>query len=73
MVSVAEAAPAGPFTVIFTAVLPAALSDPERMPVFSSSVRPAGRFSAAKVSGPSPVAGMRNRNGRPGVAPTMRG
>jgi len=28
------AAPAGPFTVIFTAVLPASLSDPERTPVF---------------------------------------
>ena len=38
-----------------------------------SSVRPAGRFFAENVSGPSPDAGMRKRNGRPGVAPVMRG
>ena len=28
---------------------------------------------AAKVSGPSPVAGIKNKNGLPGVAPVMRG
>ena len=28
---------------------------------------------AANVSGASPVAGMRKRNGRPGVPPVMRG
>ena len=42
------------------------------MPVVRSSVSPAGRWRAEKASGPSPVAGMRNRNGRPGVEPTTR-
>ena len=43
------------------------------MPVFASSVRPAGRFFAANVSGSSPDAGIMNMNGLPGVAPVMRG
>ena len=38
------------------------------MPVLASSASPSGRFSAEKRSGASPVAGIRNRNGRPGRA-----
>ena len=33
----------------------------------------AGGSATLNVSGASPVAGIRNRNGRPGVAPTIRG
>ena len=43
------------------------------MPVFESNVSPAGRFLAAYVNGPSPEAGIRNKNGRPGVAPVILG
>ena len=43
------------------------------MPVAESSEMPSGRCSAAYFSGFSPVAGIRNRNGRPGVVPTTRG
>ena len=53
--------------------VPAALSDPLMMPVLGSSVSPAGRFVAEKLSGPSPVAGIRNTSGRPGVHPVIRG
>ena len=41
-------------------------------PVASSSVNPAGRFSAENCIGRSPVAGIRNRNGLPGRTPTTR-
>jgi len=47
-------------------------------PVCGSSCKPAGKLSAAKVIGRSPVAAMVNKNGEPGrtpkiVAPLMRG
>ena len=60
-------------TVTSTTVRPAFVSDPVMSPVCASSVRPAGRFFAANVSGSSPDAGIRNMNGRPGVAPVIVG
>ena len=73
ILSRAAARPFGPVTDRPTTVVPAAFTEPPRMPVFGSSVTPAGRPEAEKASGPWPVAGMRNRNGRPGVVPTTRG
>ena len=52
-----------------TGWLPAAGVRPVMMPVCGSSVSPAGRPSAAKAIGRSPVHGMRYRNGFPGRAP----
>src|SRR5262245_16163684 len=65
--------PAADVTVTWTTVLPAAFSAPVIMPVAESNIRPSGRLLAANVMGPSPEAGIRNRNGRPGVAPVTRG
>ena len=65
--------PFGLVTVTSTTVRPALESDPVIRPVLLSSVRPAGRFFAANVSGSSPDAGIRNMNGRPGVAPVIFG
>ena len=67
------ARPFGPATARSTTVVPRAVTEPVRIPALGSSVTPAGRPAAEKTSGPSPVAGMRNRNGRPGVVPTTRG
>ena len=52
---------------------PLACSEPLMIPVAGSSDSPSGRLRAEKLSGPSPVAGMRNRNGRPGVLPVIAG
>ena len=65
--------PRAPVTVTETDVRPARRRDPLMIPVCESSVSPAGKLVAANVSGPAPDAGMRNRNGLPGVAPVMRG
>src|ERR1051326_3505820 len=73
-VIVAEALfPFASLTDTSTSVRPAAFSEPVMMPVFGSSVSPAGRLRAEYVRSPSPDAGILNRNGRPGVAPVMRG
>ena len=47
MVRSRRAVPCGPRTVSCTRVVPAFRKDPEMMPVFGSSVRPAGRPWAA--------------------------
>ena len=73
MVSSRDALPFALCARTCTFVVPGSAIEPEMMPVFVSIESPAGRPVAAKVSGASPVAGSRNRNGRPGVAPTMRG
>src|SRR5262245_55524800 len=73
MVRVREALPAALATVISTSLRPSRAMAPEMMPVAASSASPAGKPRALKLSGASPVAGMRNRNGRPGVPPVMRG
>jgi len=52
---------------------PLAASDPVRKPVLASSLMPGGRPSALKVTGFSPVAVRRWRNGLPGRAPKTRG
>ena len=44
--------------------------DDAGMPIES---QPLGRFSAETVAARSPLAGTRNRNGRPGVAPVIVG
>src|SRR5580765_1455825 len=43
------------------------------MPVLPAIVSPVGRPVAENVSGVCPVAGMANRNGAPGLAPTTKG
>ncbi len=73
IVSSRVAAPRAFLTSISTTVEPGCLSEPAMMPVAGSSVSPSGRFLTAKWSGFSPVAGMRNKKGRPGVLPTIRG
>ena len=60
-------------TVTSTIVRPDSSIEPLMIPDAASSRSPRGRFRTLNVSGASPVAGMRNRNGRPGVVPTIRG
>lgn len=73
IVSVRVARPLLLVAVIETSLRPALAICPLMIPDFSSSVSPAGRPRAENVSGASPVAGTRNKNGRPGVPPVMRG
>ncbi len=73
IVSCRDVLPRGPSTVIVATYSPACSMLPEMMPVFESSDRPAGSPSAENFSGPSPVAGIRNRKSCPGVAPVTRG
>ncbi|MGA2261661.1 MAG: hypothetical protein ABSH28_09520, partial [Acidobacteriota bacterium] len=56
-----------------TSVVPGFFREPEMMPVCGLSSSPSGRFLAENLSGGRPVAGTRNRNGLPGVAPAVLG
>src|SRR5215831_6677674 len=56
-----------------TTVRPFDASDPVIRPVELFNVSPDGRFLASNFNGASPDAGIRNMNGRPGVAPVIRG
>ena len=68
-----RAVPWGPCTVNVTRSRPRSLNlaaDDSRVGIDDEA---GGRGSAENRSGGVPVAGTRNRNGRPGVAPVTRG
>src|SRR5277367_2212055 len=65
------AAPREFFARNVTTYSPALVNAPVMRPVWGSSCKPAGKLSAAKVIGRSPVAAMMNKNGEPGRMPKI--